>query len=128
MATNSPAYLIAEFATAVAISKGSTPADKLARAQTAASIGAFFTAVGADNFTEITAQVQTAIANIKDAALAQFATNLWSLGQPVLQAQLNINAAIPLLGGSLEAWASDTGAGISASAGAAITQYSAAAK
>lgn len=117
--TNSPAFLIAEGATAVAISRGATSAAKLARATTAASIGAFFAAVGKDNFTEISAQVQTAIANIKDAATAQFATNLWSLGRPWFQIQADAAAWLP----TLEAAATDTGAGISAAAGAAIAQY-----
>lgn len=121
MATNSPAYLVAEAATAVAIDQGATPADKLARAQTAATIGALFSAVGAGNFTEISAQVQTAISKMSSAAMAQFATNLWSLAQPWLQIQANAVAWLP----TLEQAASDTGAGISASAGDAITQYSA---
>lgn len=121
MATNSPAYLIAQGVTAVEISKGATNADKLARAQTAASIGAFFSAVGSGNFTEISAQVQTAISKLSDAAMAQFATNLWSLAQPWLQIQANAAAWLP----TFEQVATDTGAGISASAGAAIAQYSA---
>jgi hypothetical protein len=123
MSNTSPAYLIAQGTTAIEISRGSTTADKLSRAKVAASIGAFFTAAGTGNFTEINAQVATAIASIPDAATAQFATNLWSLGQPWLQLQAQAAEWLP----TFEQVATDIGAGMSASAGAAITQYSAAA-
>lgn len=116
---NSPVYLIAQGVTAIEINRGSTPADKLARAQVAATIAAYFTAAGTGNFAEINAQVATAISKIADAATAQFATNLWGLATPWLQIQANAAAWIP----AFDQVATDVGGGMGVSAGEAITQY-----
>ena len=120
MSTTSIPYLAAEGATSVAISL-QPQANRTAAAKVAASIAAYFTAVGSGNFANISAQVSTAIGLIQDPALQQFAANLWTLGQPALSLEYEIGQNMPLLGESLQGWFADTGAGIAAAAGAELS-------
>lgn len=121
---NSIPYFAAESLTAVAISQGSTDADKLARANTASQVAAFFTAAGKGDVASANSQVSAVIAGIKDAGLQKVASDLWSAGQPYLQVELNVAENVPVLGGSLVQALSDVGAGMASAAGAYLSAAS----
>lgn len=123
MTMSSIPYLAAEALTAAALSQGSSNADKLARAQTASQVAAFFSAAGKGDVTGANAQIATAVAGIKDPGLQKVASDLWSTGQPFIQAEFNIAANVPILGGSLTQALTDIGAGMASVAGAYIAQY-----
>jgi hypothetical protein len=117
--------LVAEGLTTAAIEIGAkTPAAKLARAQAAAQVAAFFTAAGQGNIAQANQQVQTLIAGITDPGLEQTATDLWSIGQPFLSAQYALAQNVTILGGSLESALGAIGSGMAAVAGAYIGKYS----
>src|SRR5262249_60332247 len=81
-------FLAAEALTASAIPLiAKDNAGKLAAAQTAAQVAAFFTAAGKGDFTGANAQLSTFITNIKDHGLRQLTTDLWSTGQPFIQTE-----------------------------------------
>lgn len=112
---NSVAYLAAEALTAAAISRQT---DKVAAANVAANVSAFFSSAGKGDVAGATNAVQIAIANIKDPGLAKLANDLWSAGQPFLQADLQVAENVPVLGGSLSQALTDVGSGMAAAAGA----------
>lgn len=119
-------FLAAEALTASAIPLiAKDNAGKLAAAQTAAQVAAFFTAAGKGDFTGANAQLSTFIANIKDPGLGQLAADLWSTGQPFIQAEEQVLQNIPVLGGSLQQALADAGAGIASVAGAYIGKLTA---
>lgn len=128
MKMSSIPYLAAEALTAAALSQGSTDADKLARAETASQVAAFFTAAGKGDVSGANAQITTAISGIKDPGLQKVATDLWSTGQPFIQTEFNIAANVPVLGGSLTQALTDIGAGMASVAGAYIAKYGTSAK
>lgn len=125
MTTVTIPQLVAEGLTTAAIDIGSkTNAVKLARAQAAAQVSAFFTSAGQGNIAEANQQVQTLIAGITDPALEQTASDLWSIGQPFLSAEYSVAQNVPILGGSLQSALAAIGAGMGAVAGAYIAKYS----
>ena len=120
--TTSVPYFVAEALTAAAISAGSSAADKQARAKVASTVAAFFTAAGSGDIAGANSEVATAIAGISDPGLQKVATDLWSAGQPFIQAQLQVTENVPVLGGSLTQALTDVGAGMASAAGAYLTQ------
>lgn len=115
--------LVAEGLTTAAIDIGaSSDAAKLSRAQAAAQVAAFFTAAGQGNISQANQQVTTLIAGLSDPGLEQTATDLWSIGQPFLQAQYSIAQNVPILGGSLQNAFAAIGAGMAAVAGGYIAK------
>jgi NhaP-type Na+/H+ or K+/H+ antiporter len=119
MSNTSIPYLAANGATALAISMA---ADKVAAANTASTIAAYFNAGGTGDFTAMAAQLQTLVAGIKDPAMAQFAANALAFVTPAAQIDWQVVQNSPFLGESLKGWFADTGAGIAAAAGAELAQ------
>jgi hypothetical protein len=56
--------------------------------------------------------------------LQAVATQLWTAGQPFVQAEITVGENVPILGGSLEQALTDIGAGMSTVAGAWISKLS----
>lgn len=118
---SAPNY-IAQLLTAAAISIGaSSNTVKLARAQVAAQVAASFTAAGSGNIAAVNQQVATLISGISDPGLQAVATNLWSIGEPFFQIELNVAEATGVLADALGA----IGAGMAQIAGAYISKYGA---
>lgn len=116
--------LVAEGLTTAAINIGaSTNAIKLARATAAAQVAAFFAAAGQGNIAQANQQVATLIAGITDPGIEQTAADLWSVGQPFLQAEYSVAENVPILGGSLQNALAAIGTGMASVAGGYIAKY-----
>jgi len=115
--------LVAEGLTTAAIEVGAKDdATKLSRAKAASAVAAFFSAAGAGNIAQANQEVATLIAGITDPGIEQTASDLWSIGQPFLQAQYMLVTNIPILGGSLENALAGIGAGMASVAGGYIAK------
>lgn len=108
--------IVAEFDTLIAIHLGAkNAADLSARAAVALQVAGIFSALGSGNVTTAQTVLQTLVTSVtKDPGTQQFVGDALQLGATLLQTQLAINAAVPLLGAAAQAVAANIAAGMTA--------------
>lgn len=108
--------IVAEFDTLVAIHLGAkTAADLSARAAIALQVASIFGALGTGDVTGAQGAIQTLVTSATtDAGTQQFIGDALQLGSTLLQTQLAINSAVPILGAAAQAIAANIAAGMTA--------------
>lgn len=108
--------IVAEFDTLVAIHLGAkSAADLSARAATALQVAGIFAALGSGDVTGAQTALQTLVTSAtQDAGTQQFMGDALQLGATLLQTQLAVNAAVPVLGTAAQAIAANIAAGMTA--------------
>ena len=108
--------IVAEFDTLVAIHLGAkTAADLSSRAAVAMEVAGIFQALGSGDVTGAQTALQTLVTSAtQDAGTQAFIGDALQLGATLLQTQLAVNAAVPVLGTAAQAIAANIAVGMNA--------------